>query len=146
MNLLKPTENEIEKVLVTNSFYTIFETKAFISFNGDRFQFYFNEILNIRIVKKEKKIFPVLFLVVSASILLIIFSVFEKNTLYQFVYLAFSALFLILTFFIKRTLYTLCIDKKKFDYHRFTINSDKLDDVKLFVKTIRKIKYKNSKK
>jgi len=54
MNLLKPTENELDKVIVTNSFYTIFETKAFISFNGTRFQFKYDDISNIKIIKKEK--------------------------------------------------------------------------------------------
>jgi hypothetical protein len=146
MNVLKTSENEFEKVLVTNSFYTIFETKAFISFKGNRFQFKFDEISNIRIIKKEKNIFPIQFFLVSTTMFLVVFSVFEKDSLYQFVLLAFSALFFIATFFIKKVSYTLCVDKKRFEYNRFSIKSDKLDDVELFVKTIRKIKYKNSKK
>ena len=147
MNLLNHTENEFEKVVVTNSFYTIFETKAFISFKkGDRFQFTFDEISNIRIVKKEKNIFTLLFLLFLATITCVFFSLIETNTLYQFSYLGFSYLFFILTFYVKKTSYTLCIDKKNLVRHRFTIKKELLGDVKFFVQTIREIKYKKSKK
>jgi hypothetical protein len=143
MNLLNQADNEFEKVVITNSFYTIYETRAFINFKkGDRFEFSFDEISSIRIVKKEKNTFPILFILISATIAGLFFSIIEKNSLYQVLYLVSSGLFFILTFYVKKTTYKLCIDNKNSVLHRFTIKKEMLGDVKTFVQTIREIKKK----
>lgn len=143
MNLLNQADNEFEKVAMTNSFYTIYETRAFISFKkGDRFEFTFDEISSIRIVKKERNTFPILVILISATIAGLFFSIVEKNSLYQVLYLVSSGLFFILTFYVKKTTYKLCIDNKNSVLHRFTIKKEMLGDVKTFVQTIREIKKK----
>jgi hypothetical protein len=83
MNIPNSQENQFEKVLVSNSLYTIFETKAYIYFKRKRLQFNFNEIKNIKIVKEEKKILNTLFFLVSATILFFVFAVFEKTLYYN---------------------------------------------------------------
>jgi hypothetical protein len=140
MNLLNPLENKFEKVLVTNSFYTIFETKASISFKeGDLFQFSFDEISNIRIVKKDNKILPLSFILVFISLTGLCLAFFHANSIFQPAYLLISFLCFILFFFVKKTTYELYIDQKKSVRHKFTVKKEMLDDVKFFVKTIRKI-------
>ena len=147
MNLLNQADNEFEKVVITNSFYTIYETRAFISFkNGDRFEFTFDEISSIRIVKKERNTLPVLVILISGIIAGLFFSVVEKNSLLQLLYLLSSGLFFILTFYVKKATYKLSIEKKNSVLHRFTIKKEMLGDVKTFVQTIREINKKNKKK
>jgi hypothetical protein len=141
MNLLNQVDNKFEKVVITNSFYTIYETKAFFSFKkGDRFEFSFDEISSIRIVKKERNAFPALVILISAIIAGLFFSFVEKNSLYQLLYLLISGLFFILTFYVKKTTYKLCVEKKNSVLHRFTIKKEMLREAKTFVQTIREIK------
>jgi hypothetical protein len=103
MNKLNLAGNESEKVVITNSIFTIFETKAFISFKkGERFQFNFDEISTISIVKKEKNIFLILSLLLSATVACLFFSFVEVNSTYQVAYLVISYLFFMLTFYVKK--------------------------------------------
>ena len=146
MNLLNPLENKFEKVVVTNPFYTVFETKASISFKkGTGVQFSFDEISSIRIVKKEKNIVPVLFISVLACITGLCLALFETNSMLQLAYLLISSLCFISIFYVKKTTYELCIDQKNSVRHKFIVKKEMLADVKFFVKTIREIKrQKNS--
>ena len=146
MNIINPIENKFEKVLVTNYFYTIFETKASISFKeGDLFHFNFDEISNIGIVKKENNILPLSFILILISITGLCLTFFHANSIFQIAYLLISFLFFIVCFFVKKTTYELYIDQKKSVRHKFIVKKEMLADVKFFVKTIRKIKRQKEK-
>ena len=147
MNKVNHEENKFEKVVVTNPIYTIFETKASISFQkGTEVQFSFDEISSIRIEKKENNIAPVLFMSVMVCIAGMCLAFFQTISILQIVFLFISFLCLILIFYVKKTTYVLRIDLKDSVRHKFVVKKELLADVKFFVKTIRETKRQNRKK
>jgi hypothetical protein len=140
MNLQVVTENEFEKVVRRNSLYTIYETKALITLkNKKRFEFTFDEIYNIKIIKVERNIFPIQFLLVLATISGLFFSFIETNGLRQVVYLVISYLIFLSIFYVKKITYQLCIDKKNSNRYRLSIKTEMLGDMQTFVQTIKEI-------
>lgn len=147
MNILNHEENKFEKVVVTNPLYTIFETKAVVDFKkGERIEFYFNEISNIRVVKKVTYISLLSSILVFTFTTALCIAFYETNGGFQLVYLLFSLLCFILIFYVKKTTYELCLNQKNSVRHKFEVKKEMLADVKFFVKTIREIKRQNKKK
>jgi len=147
MNKLDHEENKFEKVIVTNPLYTIFETKASISFKkGTEVEFSFDEISSIRVIKKENNIVPVLIMSVMICIAGLCLAFFETSSILQIAFLLIAFLCLILIFYVKKTNYVLRIDLKDSVRHKFIVKKELLADVKFFVKTIRETKRQNRKK
>ncbi len=135
MNKLGHEENKFEKVIVTNPLYTIFETKASISFKkGTEVQFSFDEISSIRIIKKENIIAPVLLMSVLVCIAGLCLAFFQTSSMIHLAFILISFLCFILIFYIKKTTYELRIDLKNSVRHKFTVKKEMLADVKVFCK------------
>jgi hypothetical protein len=147
MNKLNHEENKFERVVVTNPLYTIFETKASISFKkGTEVQFSFDEISSIRIIKKENIIAPVLLMSVLVCIAGLCLVFFETSSIIHLAFISISFLCFILIFYVKKATYELRIDLKDSVRHKFVVKKELLADVKFFVKTIRETKRQNRKK
>ncbi len=147
MNIVNREENKFEKVVETNPLYTIFETKAVVDFKkGERIELYFDEISNIRLVKKVTYISLLSFILVFTFTTALCVAYYETNSSFQLAYLLFSLLCFILIFYVKKRTYELYINQKNLVYHKFEVKKEMLADVKFFVKTIREIKRQNRKK
>jgi hypothetical protein len=144
MILLRPKEIESAKVIATNSLFTIVETKAQICFEkGEIFEFNFDEISNIRIVKKVESDFLLISLLVSVIMVTLFCSFIETNRLYKIPSLVISFVLFILLFYAKKKTYKLSIYKKNLDKYSYPIENEMVEEVKIFVQTIREIKRKN---
>jgi hypothetical protein len=127
---------ESEKIEELNSFCTVFETKAVINYNGEKFIFKINDILNVRILKKRAHTSKLFLLIFIVLILFITYISVNNNQLIRILMSLFFLYFIGFSIISKSNTYILLVNHK-FAYNEFVIEIENVQFAASFVNIIK---------